>query len=159
MRRGSLLTRLPSLIILHNLSYKTALQIVQIFVVRSVHTKISFIVPHGFLPMMSIIKKCTRVGAIFLCSQLSGCQTTDPNPAQPGEVRATIVGYSSSLTNLLSICAQSWQVDIDGQPFRSRAVPVAFQQEALPVWIKYESDSIANSAQCHFVKFISIRKR
>jgi hypothetical protein len=132
---------------------------VQIFTVKSVCTKTSVNTPYIFLSMMLTIKKCTILGAIFLCFQLIGCQTNDPNPAQPGEIKATIVGYSSSLTNLLSICAQSWQVDIDGQPFRSRAVPVAYQQEALPVWIKYELDSIANSAQCRFVRFISIRKR
>jgi len=38
-----------------------------------------------------------------------------------GEVKAMIVGYSSPLESLTSICGESWQVAIDGQPFRSRA--------------------------------------
>ena len=83
------------------------------------------------------MQKLIALGLLLLGLQLSSCQRNDPSPALAGEVEATIVSYSSPLEKYLTTCAESWQVDIAGQPYRSRAVPAAFQQDGLAVWIKY----------------------
>lgn len=106
------------------------------------------------------MKKVKGFVVFFIYTHLS-CQTSsvNPDPGLPGESIAVVGAYTNILEKYLTTCVESWHITIDGQYYRSRTLPKAFQRQGLNVWVKYQTDSTGNWQSCKYVKLISIRKR